>query len=323
MNEIDPIDLTKTYYGIEAISCNNLASGIYSKSFRIKTKENVDYFLKIISTNSSLNFDIEKLKDNLNLIDTVIQNSNVSTAKIIKTKSGDLLSNLNDSFFYLTQYLEGESYIRKSDLSKDNLENIGKALANLHNIKTDNLQQIENVNLDFLNSIKDRFVHLLEQKDRLKEDLPYLYIALKRIGDLIDEQVDFILKTVSLVQSSKKVIVHGDPSVENWLLGNDPNIVHLIDWDTCVLANPEMDIVFFKEKEFGDFFRGYSSVSNYSLNQNLLEFYMLRNQFLLLDIAITDVLKNNFVVNQDYYVSMLVRYFYSFEEIKTKAARIV
>lgn len=269
------VDLLRDAYGIEITHVEFLPIGdISSAKYRVMTKEQVSYFLKL-------------RRDNFKEISVAVpwflhaQGIHPVLAPL-QTRDGRLWTNLDAYTCILYPYIEGKNGFQKP-LSKRQWSELGKALRRVHAINLPpelaNRIPCDTFTSDWRNSVRQ----FLAQSENISSMDP---IAAQMADGLQQhrDEIRFVLERADTLAGAlksmpfQKILCHADIHAGNLLL-EPTGVLHLVDWDDPILAPKERDLMFIgggiggiwnTPAEVAMFYQGYGGSD---INLTALTFY--------------------------------------------------
>ena len=274
-------------YGLDVaeISFLPLGADFNAAVYRVKTTENIDYFLKLRSGD----FCDPSVLVPHHLKQIGLQN----IIPPIATKTDECWTNLNAFKVALYPYIDGGNAV-DTKLSEQQWQQFGETVKKLHTADipesiTSNVPK-ETFSLKCCQTVK-AFLDRIENEVFDETVAAKLATLLKSKSEII---LDLIKRTEKLrsilqTQSLQHVLCHADAHGWNLLIDQN-NHLYLIDWDTLVLAPKERDLMFIgagiwnsgytPDKEELLFYKGYGKTN---INQDALCYYRFNR--ILQDIA--------------------------------------
>jgi spectinomycin phosphotransferase len=200
----------------------------------------------------------------------------------IKTKKGDYKTTLSDCTAVLFNYIEGESLAEAHPFSIEILESIARSVAIIQKttpyIDSSTLLT-ETYDISFVPDL-EKCISVLECtksfEDPVQQSLQeHVLPKMKQIIAILNLLRE--LRSVAIADPKEKVLCHGDLWGGNLIC--QENELYLIDWESVLIAPPELELVGYIGPNFDVFFSAYEKQLGQSVtvNLDLLRFYSYRN----------------------------------------------
>lgn len=277
LNEEELIASLKTNYNIATSNITFLPIGadINTIIYRVLAHNGANYFLKLrrgtFNTASILIPQLLAQGDSKNIISS------------LTNSSGELWTDFADYTIILYPYVEGHNGAERH-LSEKQWFALGKTVKKLHalNPSSKAIEAIpkETFSTIWCSIVKDALASV-DKRDISDPISQKMSLLLQKNKETL---LDMIEQTEALAAALKQaslssVICHADMHGWNMLI-NQNNIVHLIDWDTVILAPKERDLMFIGagihdtgrtyDEENALFYQGYGNVD---INYKALAYY--------------------------------------------------
>lgn len=267
-------DLIKKHYNIDVLDFQFLPKGEGGYSYIIDCQSNIKYFLKIYPSNkANANTDLE---ENLKIIESLSSQAKIKNiSQIVKTKNNYLRSKFNNEDLVIFEYIFGKD-LGDQKISNSIITKIAELLSQIHRttsqIKPLKLQKEKfdiNYEKDLIKTYKklEKIPTTSKYQKKLKQ---YLIDNKSNILDVYKKLKGFQGKAKN--SQKKFTITHGDPIPHNLILDQQNNI-HLIDWETSMLAPAERDVWFYLENHGQEFIKAYKETNDLQLDINIIGFY--------------------------------------------------
>jgi Ser/Thr protein kinase RdoA (MazF antagonist) len=268
--EIDRQNLIKHIYDIYGIGIEKLTFvpiGEFAYSYQLYASNGERYFLKMYESNRLTTSKLTALDFSIDVAYQLNQNRKISQVIYpIKTTEGTLKTNFSNHEMVIWSYIDGSIITEKQRNTREFMVKLGNLLARIHQ-STDSLQFEEEIVLDFELDFKNDLLTSLKEATECVNSKDRNYNKLQR---MIKPQMDNILNSLiyleELSESLKeadildRVICHSDPIRHN-IINDKEEIIHLVDWDSAILAPFEQDIWFYlNDKYLEDFICSYKQV---------------------------------------------------------------
>ena len=280
INKRNLTDHIKNKYGIKIENLSFVPIGEFAYSFKLQGSNKERYFLKMYESNRLIESKLHSLDFSIDIAYQLNQDKLINQVIYpIKTKDELLKTKFSNFEMVIWSYVEGDMITEKQRNTKEFMIKLGELLARIHQT-TDSLnfkgEQVLDFEIEFKN---DLLVSLKEVTERVySKDKNY-----NKLQSMIKPQMDNILQSlIYLEELSDKlkeagmletVICHSDPIRHN-IINDKDNVIHLIDWDSAILAPFEQDIWFYlNDKYLEDFIYSYKQVRNITkINENFIVF---------------------------------------------------
>ena len=287
-------------YGIQIKNFEFIPMGDSAYSYRVNCKNGDLYYMKIFDhKNSRQRNGIERLNHYLPLTWELFHNRILKNITYpIKQRKGDFITTFNDFTLVLFNFIEGETLAEAYPLSKEILKEIAKEMASIHRTTanldtTPLLKETYDISFeaDLLKCIsvlesplssRNTIKQVLQEEVLKKKD--QILLLLNRVREL---------REVALKDTKDKVLCHGDIWGGN-LIRHKKDLC-LIDWESAIIAPPELDLFSYIGEEFDSFFRFYQEYMGQAIviNIELLRFYSYRHQLRNLTNWLMNILYRN------------------------------
>lgn len=289
-------------YEIQAESITFIPIGDSAYSYRVDCANGDRYYLKLFDhQNDRQRANIERLKHYLPLTWSMVhQNLFQHLTYPIQTFSGVFQASFHHFTVVLFHFIEGESLAEAYPFPRKVIAEIAGSIAAIHRLTPDidrSMLLTETYAISFETDL-EKCMSVMEQTvlfdNGIKQKLRKHVLAKK-------EQIFSLLHLVRTLQgkatsgSKEQVLCHGDIWGGN-IIRHD-NTLYLIDWESAVMAPPELDIVGYLGEEFDVFLSAYEEHLGHSvtINLDLLRFFTYRRHLQNL----TNWLKNILYRNTD------------------------
>ena len=262
-----------------------LGADFHTAVYKIETTDRTHYFLKLRSDNFiEASATIPKHLNKLGVQQILSP---------IETNSGNLWISLHNYKALLYPYIDGANGVERK-LSKQQWIELGSTIKKLHTIDIPNELKKSLPQEEYsLNScqIVEKFLQQIDNEhfdDQISHEMAQFLQTKKTTILLLIEQTRTLQN--SLLKSPPPLtICHADLHGWNMLIDQENNL-HVIDWDTLILAPKERDLMFIgasisdsgrsPDEEERLFYQGYKSTD---INKDLLYYY--RSARIIQDIA--------------------------------------
>ena len=280
VNRRDLMDHINSKYSIDIEKISFIPVGEFAYSYQLQSSDKKKYFLKMYESNRLTKNKLHSLDFSIDVAYQLNQDKQISQVIFpIKTKVGLLKTNFASFEMVIWSYVEGSMIKEDQRNTKEFMTKLGELLARIHKT-TDSLNYKEKNVLDFELDFKNDLLISLKEATECVNSKDKNYNKLQR---RIKPQMDNILQSLIYLEelaeglkgSAKldSVICHSDPINHNILNDKDDEI-HLIDWDSAILAPYELDIWFYlNDKYLDDFIYSYRQVRKVErINEDFIAF---------------------------------------------------
>jgi len=214
----------------------------------------------------------------------------------ITNKDGSFFSEYNDSLLvYIFPFISGNSGQKLENcFTKKDFIQLGRVMGKLHSIKLgQNYIPIENTYF-IAKNLNNEITELLKSIHKQNEGNTELSEFFKSQENKIYNYLNYFIKIASKINSSSKVLTHGDLHFNN-LIAKENELIHIIDWEDTSFAHVEKDLKFFLTKNRKDFFLGYREINpKIKLSAEAVGFYYCKWLF-------EEISKTIFYSNDNYH----------------------
>ncbi|QHW33839.1 aminoglycoside phosphotransferase family protein [Paenibacillus rhizovicinus] len=216
----------------------------------------------------------------------------------LRNRHGEFITAFNGFTVVVFNFIEGETLAEAYPFSEDIVEHIAVTVAAIHCnpplIAKPSLMT-ENYDISFASDL-EKCMSVLE--DTLTFNHPIRQALRERVlprKERILALLDLVrsLRGAALADTRDNVLCHGDLWGGNLILHD--NELHVLDWESAMLAPPELDLVGYIGKEFEVFWSAYEQHIGQpvTLNPDLLRFYAYRHHLRNLTNWIMNILYRN------------------------------
>ena len=273
------INILERQYGINCIDITAQEGGWSALAYKVSDGVK-EYFLKVYEKSRVSTPKLTALIDTYVPIILWLNENTDMKAKLpvpLLTQDGKNKWEDDNGVYLLYEYIDGIT-IGSSELTENQVQQVGKIIATLHSYKDEipvNTKDIrEEFSLSFLNQLKEILHKEFAGFPVDLTDLLGAYIkTLERYIDRVERLAIDIRRS-----NPKMVLCHTD--IHNWnLMQSDEQIV-LIDWEGLKLAPAEADLMFFVDKPYYDIFIDiYQKLhKDFVINMDTLLFYRIRRK---------------------------------------------
>jgi aminoglycoside phosphotransferase (APT) family kinase protein len=241
--------LLQEHWQLEVTDIHFIPVGDSAYSYRVDTKSNRRYYLKIVDQLSAIGRRIaERMRFSLPLLRHIRQlpTANAHAPQPQPTINGDLQAVHEHLLFALYTFIPGETLADAYPLSSELVQKIGQTLGKLHTIQLpDALRKL--TPKDDLSAPFD--TDLLIDLATLETITVHNALHLQRLREIVwprHEQIRaFLTRSQEYGQKAQQtpvslVVCHGNPWGGNMILTPDGELT-LLDWESSVIAPPERD----------------------------------------------------------------------------------
>lgn len=271
-------------YGIRLKTVEFIPMGDSAYSYRLNGVNGERYYLKIFDhRNDKQRRGIAKLNGYLPLICNLYRQKlmrNISYP--IRTRQGDFYTSFSGITAVLFNFIDGDTLAEAYPFPKEILVEIAKTAADIHRITPgieSALLPAETFDISFEFDL-DPCISALEStaafdnvsRQALREHVVPMKKRILFLLDLVRE-----LRGQAVSAAKDQVLCHGDLWGGNLIRHGGE--LHVIDWESAIVAPPEFDLVGYIGEEFDVFFSAYEKHLGRSvtINLDLLRFYAYRH----------------------------------------------
>lgn len=288
-------------YGIEADSLTFIPTGDSAYSYMVSCKDEQRYYLKLFDhENGRQRSSVERLNYYLPLTWKMYHERHFRKITYpIKNQNGDFKTTFNGITVVLFNYIEGKTLAESYPFSNVILEEIAKSVALFQRITpllNSNLLFTESFDISFESDLKKCISELENTASTIDnhfiQTLREIVLSKKeKILDLLNNLR--LLRNKSLSDPKEKVLCHGDIWGGNLI--RSENELYFIDWESAIIAPPELDLVGYIGEEFDVFFSAYEQSMGQSvvINLDILRFYAYRGHLRNLTNWVINILHQN------------------------------
>ena len=230
------INEIKKNYDIDIQKISLLDGGWINKKYIVVDKNNNKYVFKELSLTKFPNYYLNVLKGTVDVQNTLYE-SNIKVPKVIINNKSKYISKVFDNkYFFMQEYVEGDSN-KEIQLSKSEIEDIGRNLAMMHKVLK--RQDIKIFKSKFL-KYKTINALLNEYKSRKNQ------ITIKSSKDFIEElgyhkRIIEDIKKSKFLEQRELQLIHGDFTPDNIVLKNK-KVICIIDFELVRINSTLQDI---------------------------------------------------------------------------------
>jgi spectinomycin phosphotransferase len=287
-------------YGIGADSLSFIPLGDSAYSYKISCEDGQRYYLKLFDhDNRRQRMGMERLNDYLTLTWKMYHERlfrNITYP--IKNQNGDFKTTFDGITVVLFNFIDGETLADSYPFSDVILEEIAKSVAIFQQITpliNTKMLSVESFDISFETDLK-KCISELENTSTFDNSITQTLreqVLLKKEGIL--DLLNYLpkLRNKSLSDPKEMVLCHSDIWGGNLI--RCENELYFIDWESAIIAAPELDLVGYIGEGFDVFLSAYEQSwgKSIALNPDILRFYAYRHHLRNLTNWITNILYQN------------------------------
>ncbi|NIK76459.1 hypothetical protein FHS15_001584 [Paenibacillus castaneae] len=298
------MQLTKEY-GVHIVNLCFIPFGDSAYSYQVNGLSGERFYLKLFDhENDSHRRGIIRLSYYLPLTWSIYHQGLFQNLTYpIKTLTDEFIVRFSDCTFVLFHFIEGQTLASAYPFSNKILKKIGISVAQIQQLTPyidRSMLPIETYDVSFVPEL-EKCLSLLENtktfNDYIQQSLKEKILTKKRhilvMINLIHE-----LKGIAMADPKEWVLCHGDLWGGNMIL--QENEMYLIDWESVLIAPPELDLVGYIGEEFNVFFSAYEQQlgKSVTINLDVLRFYAYRHHLRNLTNWLMNILYRNLAKSQ-------------------------
>lgn len=257
-------------YDIDLAESKTLQGGWINQKIFIKDRKGNEYVLKELSLKKFPQYYFNTLCETVHIQDQ-LYNEKIKVPRIIKNKSGECITKIDNTYYFMQEFLKGNSK-ETSELTSKEIKDIGKNLGLIHialkskNIRHFNTELLKYKTIDILSE------ELNSRKAQIIHDTPQEYIEeLNLHQEIIDD-----LRKTKFLEDKETQLIHGDFTPDNIIVSNN-KLIGIIDFELVRINSTLQDIgrivlstCFynnkFNSKKLNSFIKGYSEIISIDIN---------------------------------------------------------
>ncbi len=287
-------------YGIQVEGIHFIPKGDSAYCYRVDGVNGDRYFFKLLDHQNDRQLrGVELLKYYLPLTWSMYHEGCLQEITYpIKTLRGNFQTTLNNLTAVLFNFIDGETLTDAYPFSNETLREIARSVAKLHRITP-----VIDRTMLLTETFDICFVPDLVQCLQLLEGTPTFANRTKQAlrGHILPKkaQIAALLELIqklrygAITDTGEKVLCHGDIWGGNLI--RQGNSLHIVDWESAIIAPRELDLMGFIGDEFGFFFSSYEEHMGQSVTvkPDLLRFYSYRHHLRNLTNWLMNILYRN------------------------------
>jgi spectinomycin phosphotransferase len=300
------ITILNKVYGIEIESLTFIPMGDSAYSYKVNCEDGQQFYLKLFDNeNKRQRRSIERLNYYLPLTWKMYHEKlfrNITYP--FKNQNGDFKTTFNGITVVLFNFIEGETLTESYPFSNAILADIAKSVATFQRITpliNSNMLITETFDISFQSDLEtciSEFKNTPTFDNHIKQALRQHVLSNKeRILDILNHVRE--LRNTVVSDPKEKVLCHGDIWGGNLI--RRENELYFIDWESAIIAPPELDLVNYIGEQFDVFYSTYEQYWGQSvkISPDMLRFYSYRHHLHNLTNWIMNILHQNTAEAQD------------------------